>query len=133
MLGLPILHRARTPVAADLAHMLDRLLASHISMQPGTTLTFAEEYIRRIGPHRVAPASRLSLSAYVWRRALEDIVGERWTSVDVRNYERALVALFLKSTDHFLKPAGQPTRYRFYADPYESGCANPLANLELDD
>jgi hypothetical protein len=48
-------------------------------------------------------------------------------------FERRMVSYFLRSTDYFRVPQGTPARFVAFADPYEVGCSNPLAQLGLDD
>jgi len=119
--------RLRRPSADDFARLLhDRL--SHLPLDAAGVERFAREYVSRYGPQAAAVHHRETLGG-VWRvdalrRLLPAARQQR-----VITFERKLVSLYLRSTDYFRTPAGTPVRYVAFADPYEIGCANPLARL----
>ena len=45
------------------------------------------------------------------------------------DFERLLVTQFMRSTDLLLTEPGAPVNYIGFADPYQVGCSNPLAQL----
>lgn len=47
------------------------------------------------------------------------------------NMERSLISLFLKSTDVLIAPDAPQISYIAFADPYETGCSNLLADFAL--
>lgn len=128
--GVRMVRRVKRPTSADLAQVIDGLLADHVPLAPGATMAFAEAYMATIGTSRAARSARLTLGGYLKRRPVRALLSAD-RARDLRRFERALVSLFLLSTDHFRVPPGTPARFVAFADPYTSGCANPLANLAL--
>lgn len=47
------------------------------------------------------------------------------------NIERSLISLFLKSTDVLIAPDAPQISYIAFADPYDTGCSNLLADFGL--
>ena len=45
------------------------------------------------------------------------------------DFQRLLVTQFMRSTDLLLTEPGAPVNYIAFADPYQVGCSNPLAQL----
>lgn len=130
VVGVSVVRRVKAPTTADLAAVLDGLLAHHIALTQDATTRFADEYLERFGGNGIARNARLTLGGYFKRQALRRVI-PGYRQQDVMRFERALVAMFLKSTDHFRIPPATPARFVAFADPYESGCANPLAILDL--
>jgi hypothetical protein len=119
--------RLRRPEAADLAALLrDRL--SHVPFEVETVDRFAREYVRRYGPLAMSAHHRDTFGGLLRIEAVGRLLPDRYGR-DVVDFERRLVALCLRSTTYFSEP-GEPVRFVAFADPYEVGCANPLARFE---
>jgi hypothetical protein len=119
--------RVKHPTASDLADIVSHRLA-HLPLEASGVEAFAEEYVHRFGTAPMVVhqertlGGMLCFDSVLWRLPLE----QRQPIVD---FERGLIARYLLSTTYFHEPAGAPVRYVAFADPYEVGCANPLARL----
>lgn len=104
--------RRRRDPAGVVAEVVRRRL-SHLDLDPGDLGRFADDYLARAGPGKL--------------KKLEVLAdGER--SLALQQFEREIVAAFLLGSDFFDRP-GEPeaASYVAFPDPYELGCANPLA------
>lgn len=119
--------RLKRPSADDLARLLrDRL--SHLHLDPAGVDAFTREYVARYGPLAAAVHHKNTLGGLLRIEALRRLLPAA-RERRLLSFERKLISLYLRSTDYFRTPSGTPVRYVAFADPYEVGCANPLAQL----
>jgi hypothetical protein len=120
--------RLRHPTVDDVADLLRWRLA-HVNFGPGAVEQFAAEYVRRFGALSMSVHHRDTLGGLLRHGHTRRLV-----SVERQHrivwFERHLVSHCLRSTDFFTRGQGQPVQYVAFADPYEVGCANPLAVLD---
>lgn len=128
--ALPALRRVRSPEGRDLAALLDRLLGSHLVLDPSATAQFASAYVARFGPASMGVYARLVLGGIFQAAPYRDLL-PRARQTRIVDFERRMVSYFLRSTDYFRVPHGTQVRFVAFADPYEGGCANPLARFDF--
>ena len=88
---------------------------------------FAKDFLER---STLSPARRRVVLFLMENRWAQALAPEAVRARQARQ-ERHLVTRFLLSTDAFdADRAPGPPRYWGYADPYESGCANPVARFD---
>lgn len=119
--------RLRRPEASDLGALLQSRL-SHLPLDPDAIDAFTREYVARYGAFGAAVFHKETLGGLFRIHALRGMLSDE-RERRVVSFERKLVSLFLRSTDYFRTAPGTVVRYRAFADPYEVGCANPLARL----
>jgi hypothetical protein len=115
-----------SPSAYARTLVLDRL--PYLKLAPDALDAFVKDlaaYERPSGNQRFATLFGLHLA-----RGLTHLAGGKFRE-KLEYYETQLVTLFLLSTDFFPNGAdvAKPVAYFALADPYVSGCVNPLAVL----
>lgn len=121
--------RAASDPELFLADLLRRRLP-HLELEDGLLARFAREHLARAGDFERTRVARLAAApGELWSRLWPLRRGAVEMSPERRLYERELMARFLLSTDYFRRGegAGAVVRWVAYPDPYELGCANPLA------
>ena len=121
--GLTVLRLIRAPRTPEqfVLDLLGRRLA-HLDVEPSSLLAFAREHLARAG--RAELAELQELAAEDPPRTAAGAAG----SLARRQLERRIVARFLLGSDAYQRQdSAAPVRFVAYPDPYEIGCANPLA------
>lgn len=115
------------PSASDLGALLHSRLA-HLPLDPLAVDAFTREYVARYGAFGASVYHKETFGGLFRIDALRALLPEE-RERHLLSFERRLVSLFLRSTDYFRTAPGTVVRYQAFADPYEVGCANPLAKL----
>jgi hypothetical protein len=119
--------RFTDPGARDLAALLRHRLG-HLPLDSEGVDRFADEFVRRFGARPMQRHQELTLGGLLcFDAVLTRLPDERRT--EIIDFERGLVGRYLLSTTYFRAPAGTLVEYVAFADPYETVCANPLAEL----
>lgn len=94
-------------------------------------LAFTKTHIERLRSRRNLYYD--SIFFFMKNPTLEAAIPSRYQG-GYEQITRELVTTFLFSTDFFSDAQQQPgrTRYLAFADPYDVGCANPLASFEAE-
>jgi len=110
--------RRRHPALAIADLVRDRL--SHLDLERQDLERFGHDFLARCGPGKRHQVERLT--------AARPAAGG--SGLAARKLEREIFASFLCGSDFFDRP-GEPAAasYVAFPDPYELGCANPLARL----
>jgi hypothetical protein len=119
--------RLKDPAAADFVHII-RTRLGHLNLDPAGVDRFAREYVARYGAAAAAVHHRETLGGVLRIDALRALLPEA-RQQRLLSFERHLVSLYLRSTTYFTSPSAARVRYVAFADPYEIGCANPLAKF----
>lgn len=119
--------RLKRPSASHFVALIQSRLA-HLELDAAGVEQFAREYVRRHGAFAAAVYHRQTLGGLLRIDALRALLPDA-REQRLLSFERHLVSLYLRSTDHFTPGRTTPVRYVAFADPYEVGCANPLARL----
>jgi hypothetical protein len=129
MAGTHHWRRLRQPAAGDVAALIyDRL--NHLPLDPAGVDRFAREYVARYGAFAASVHHRRTLGGTFRIDAVRRLLPQERQQA-LLSFERKLISYYLRSTDYFQTTRPREVRYVAFADPYEVGCANPLAVLEL--
>lgn len=123
--------RLRQPSAGDLAGLLRERLG-HLPLDEGGVDAFAQEYVRRYGASPMSVHHERTLGGVLRLDAALRLAPAELRQ-EILDFERHLVSRYLLSTTYFRAPRGEPVRYLAFADPYEMGCANPLAQFTINE
>lgn len=120
--------RAKPDPAAQVVELLQRRLA-HLEIDPPSLRAFASEHVARASPGELAELEGAAVASRPIARLLARWRGEAGgTAFSRHQLERRIVARFLLGSDVFSRrDACRRARFVAYPDPYELGCANPLA------
>ncbi len=125
-----------TPTPEDFVVELLRRRLAHLKVDQPSLRAFASEHLARAQPGERAElegaASATKTIAPLFGRLRAE---SSRTAFARRQLERRLIARFMLGSDVFRQDVlrqdvGQATRFVAYPDPYEIGCANPLASLD---
>lgn len=127
-----VLFRPRRPAPGPDGFIVDllRRRLAHLDLDPPSLRRFVAEHLARASPAELAEleAAAGGPSPGLWTR----VAGEAAEmTFQQRQLERRLVARLLLGSDAFRgERRGGVTRFVAYPDPYEVGCANPLASRQ---